>query len=869
MSDRDFETSSRRLAAIVESSDDAIISKDLDGTIRSWNRGAEQLFGYTLAETIGCSIRLIIPADRQSEEDHVLASIRAGNKVDHFETIRRRKDGSLVPISLTVSPIRNAEGVIVGASKVARDLTDKRRAERLLADAREAQVDLQRRLMMLVAASGSLLISPRLEDVLPATLNLATQLLTPDACAVWRFQPLDQTWRIESSQGVSDRFAAEILAAYQDAPVAAVPLTELLIVENVSDAAALGDRRQGYVDEGIVAMMAVPLRIGADLSGALVLYYRAPHHFSDVEVETTRALGNLASAALTTAELYDTQRRSREQSDFLAEVASILASSLDYENTLTRVAELAVPQVADWCTVDLLSESGETVRLAVAHVDPAKVEQARRFHERFPEDPIWKHGIRDVIRTGAPLLVPELTSEMLEAGADSAEYLAAVRELGITSYICVPLTARGRILGALTFVATAPDRKYTVTDLRVAESVAWRAALAVDNARAYEEVRRANQLKDDFLATFSHELRTPLNAILGYARMLKSGMVADDRLSRAFDILYRNATSLTQLVEDVLNVARIVAGKIQLKMERVELPPLVSAAVETVQPAAEAKGVRLMTVVDPRPATVMGDPDRLQQVLWNVLSNAVKFTPGGGRVEVALERTDGHAEIVVSDTGIGIAPAFLPHIFERFRQGDSRFAREFGGLGLGLAIARHLIEMHGGTISATSEGAGKGATFRVLLPVIATVAVASPRRDETERAGSPRRLDSVHVLVVDDEDDALIMVRELLESAGARVTTATSADDALELLAADTPDLLLSDIGMPNMDGFEFIRRVRQLRSSSRDVPAAALTAYVRSEDRERAFASGFQAHLTKPIDPDELLSAVHSLAGHQPIGKS
>jgi PAS domain S-box-containing protein len=869
MAHQDFETAALRLAAIVESSDDAILSKDLDGTIRSWNRGAEKLFGYTASEAVGRSIRLIIPADRQSEEDEVLAKIRAGDNIDHFETIRRRKDGTLVPISLTVSPIRSTTGEVIGASKIARDLSDKRRAEALLAVVREAQADLQRRLMKLVAASASLLISPRLEDVVPAALNLANQLLTPDGCAVWRLRTAERNWRIESSQGVSERFASVILSSYNDAPVSTAPFSEPLIAEDVNAAPILGERVQAYRDEGIASMMAVPLRVSGEVSGTLTLYYRKPHHFSDVEVETARALGNLVSAAITTAELYDALRRSRDQSDFLAEAAAILGGSLDYQDTLTRVVHLAVPHIADWCAVDLVSESGETERLAVAHVDPDKMGLAREFQQRFPEDPTSRYSVGYVIRTGAPLLVPQITDEMLQAGARSPEHLAAVRQLGITSYMCVPLAAHGRILGALTFVAAAPGRRYTEADLRFAQGVASRAALAVDNARAYEQIRRANQLKDDFLATLSHELRTPLNAILGYARMLKSGMVPEDRLSRAFDILYRNAASLTQLVEDVLDISRIVSGKIQLKVRRVELPPLVATTIETVQPAAEAKGVDLHTSVDPRAAPVAADPDRLQQVLWNLLSNAVKFTPSGGRVEVTLERQDSHVEIVVADTGIGIAPEFLPHLFERFRQGDSRFAREFGGLGLGLAIARHLVEMHGGTITAASEGPGKGATFRVTLPVMSMAAVASRERGEIGPRVDGQRLDGLHVLVADDEDDALIMLREVLESAGARVTTAKSAEETLGLLALEAPDLLLSDIGMPGIDGFELIRRVRQLPSPVRHVPAAAVTAYARTEDRDRALRSGFQVHLTKPIDPGELLTAVQSLAGRTPMEKS
>jgi CheY-like chemotaxis protein len=307
-----------------------------------------------------------------------------------------------------------------------------------------------------------------------------------------------------------------------------------------------------------------------------------------------------------------------------------------------------------------------------------------------------------------------------------------------------------------------------------------------------------------------------------------------------------------------------VSGKLRLKTQPLDLGPILALSVETVQPAAEAKAITLRAEMEPGLTQVNGDPDRLQQVMWNLLSNAVKFTPNHGTVTVRLEPRDGQVQIVVSDTGVGIAAEFLPHIFERFRQGDSRFAREFGGLGLGLAIARHIVEMHGGTIEASSEGIDKGSTFTITLPVsrvqMEAVATAPPAAKRVE--ANDRRLEGVHVLVVDDETDALQMVRELLETAGARVTTAASAVEALTLLEEQRPDLILTDIGMPSIDGFELIRRIRQMPRSIRDLPAAALTAYAQPEDRSRALRSGFQVHLAKPIDPGELITAVESLAG-------
>jgi CheY-like chemotaxis protein len=375
-------------------------------------------------------------------------------------------------------------------------------------------------------------------------------------------------------------------------------------------------------------------------------------------------------------------------------------------------------------------------------------------------------------------------------------------------------------------------------------------------------------MKDEFLATLSHELRTPLNAILGYSRMLRSGILKPDKRDNAIETVERNATALTQIVEDVLDVSRIASGKIRLNVQQTDLAVVVSDALATVTPAADTKGVRIQSIVDPHVGPVSGDPDRLQQVLWNLLSNAVKFTPRGGRVQVRLQRVNSHVEITVSDTGMGIREEFLPHLFERFRQADSTTTREHGGLGLGLAIARQLVELHGGTIHASSPGPGMGSTFRIELPVmiVHAEAPAVERRvhPRTVTAMAPMelpRLPEVRVLVVDDDRDALALVREILESAGATVIATSSAAHALEVLEEQAADVLISDIGMPGMDGFELIQRVRRMDGDKKDIPAAALTAYARSEDRARALRSGFEMHLSKPLDPSELVAAVGALA--------
>jgi signal transduction histidine kinase/CheY-like chemotaxis protein len=394
-----------------------------------------------------------------------------------------------------------------------------------------------------------------------------------------------------------------------------------------------------------------------------------------------------------------------------------------------------------------------------------------------------------------------------------------------------------------------------------------------EQVSARKEAEEANRLKDEFLATLSHELRTPLTAILGWARMLSDGQLKEVDRARAVETIQRNAHLQSQLIEDILDVSRIVTGKLRLEVRPIELPPIIEAAVESVLPAAEAKQIRMQRVLDSGTSLVSGDSNRLQQIVWNLLTNAIKFTPKGGRVQLRLERVNSHVEIIVTDTGQGIRREVLPFIFDRFRQADASTTRQHGGLGLGLAIVRHLVEMHGGTVEAESEGEGKGATFTVKLPMIATrfpEVSGDIRQDRVHPTASngviferPPELEDLHVLVVDDEEDTRILVRSVLEQCGARVTTAASAAEGLAALRTLRPDVLLSDLGMPEEDGYSLIAKVRALPAEHGGrTPAAALTAYARVEDRMKVLRSGFQIHLPKPIEPAELVTVVASLAG-------
>jgi PAS domain S-box-containing protein len=387
--------------------------------------------------------------------------------------------------------------------------------------------------------------------------------------------------------------------------------------------------------------------------------------------------------------------------------------------------------------------------------------------------------------------------------------------------------------------------------------------------RALRHAEESSRLKDEFLATVSHELRTPLTAILGWAHMLRTGQFDSKSYSTAFETIERNARAQAQLIEDLLDVSRVITGNLRIDVRPVDPNSFIEAAVEAVRPAAEAKGVRLQKVIDTGLVSVPGDPMRLQQVVWNLLSNAIKFTPRGGRVQVRLERVNSHVEIAVSDTGAGIAPEFLPHVFDRFRQADGTTTRRQGGLGLGLSIVRHLVELHGGTVRADSPGEGRGSTFTVLLPVAPVYSshtseerVHPAARETLPAFECPERLDGLRVLLVDDEPDTREMLKAGLGRCGAELTVAASAAEALTEIRKRPPDVLVSDIGMPEEDGYELIRKVRALPAEQGgNVPAIALTAYARTEDRLQALRAGYQMHVTKPVELTELAAVVASLA--------
>jgi len=420
--------------------------------------------------------------------------------------------------------------------------------------------------------------------------------------------------------------------------------------------------------------------------------------------------------------------------------------------------------------------------------------------------------------------------------------------------------ADGEIAGVVLVFHDVSERRRLEHERRAAARD--RERLLESERAARSEAERANRLKDDFVATMSHELRTPLNAILGWAQILMMQRPDPDTLARGLGVIERNTRLQAELISDLLDVSRIISGKLRLEIQLVDLATTIEQALDTVRPTADEARVALVAEIEPGIGPIAGDAARLQQVVWNLLSNAVKFTPAEGRIHVRVARERGAALIEVADTGIGIRADFLPHLFDRFRQGDPSTTRRFGGLGLGLAIVKQLVEMHGGTVEARSEGEGKGARFSVRLPLDAQLTAVHQPPPAPVAVPAELRLDGLRVLVVEDEPDARDLVQRVLSERGCHVTVVDSAEAALEQIADDPPQILISDIGLPEQDGYTLMERVRRSEQADvRALPGIALTAFARAEDRARALRAGFQAHIAKPVDPSDLIATVASFA--------
>jgi PAS domain S-box-containing protein len=780
------------LAAIVESSDDAIITKNLDGVIQSCNAAAERLFGYKPPELIGQSVRILIPPDRQAEEDEILARIRRGERVDHFETVRLAKDGRQIDISLTVSPVRDASGAIIGVSKVARDITERRRAAAALAAQQEWF-----RVTLASIGDGIIASDP---DGRVTYMNSIAETLTG--------------WTNENAQGVS--------------------LTDVFHIVNETTRQPLDNPAGMVIRSGHI--------MGLANHTVLISRDGTERPIADSAAPILDDAGAILGVVLVFRDFTE-QRRAAE---------AIAEQREWFETTLESIGDAVIATDVRGRVVFMnpVAEHLTGWRMDTAR-DRACTEVFNIVNEktlRVVENPVTR-----ILQEG---VVVGLANHTLLIAADGTE--RPIDDSG------APIRNReGRIVGVVLVFRDVSERRRAEAERELAAREHERLLVAERTARA--EAERANRLKDDFVAMVSHELRTPLNAILGWTELMLKKRDDEALAARGLEIVARNTKLQTQLIADLLDISRIVSGKLRLDMQSVHLASIVEGAIETVEHAADAKGIAIDRQLDRSIGPMAGDPARLQQVVWNLLSNALKFTTQGGRVRVILRRAGSHAEIVVEDNGVGIRPDFLPHVFDRFQQADASRARRFGGLGLGLSIVQNLVQFHGGTVRAESDGEGHGATFTISLPLAAPpvlLETALGPTASTKRVTDGVSLAGTCVLLVEDEADAAAFVKQLLEDYGAVVVIATSARQALEIIETTQPDILISDIGLPEMDGYELLEQVRRKEAADgAGIPAIALTAFARSEDRTRALLAGYQAHLAKPIESTELVATVASFA--------
>ncbi|HEX3359336.1 MAG TPA: ATP-binding protein [Tepidisphaeraceae bacterium] len=618
------------------------------------------------------------------------------------------------------------------------------------------------------------------------------------------------------------------------AGVGAILLTEeILFAEGINDLIAVLNAQPPWSDLPIVLMMRggvqspAAARVLQSLNNVVLLERPAP----------TRSVVSAVQAAVRAR---TRQYQTREQIEIIRRG----------EQRMTRLVEANIMGVA-FCNADRVLEANDAFLRIVGY--------SRRDVEAG--DLTWQK-----------LIPPEYLNvdhrSMIEAaggGASAPSEKEYLRKDG--TRVPILLGIAGLEEDMTQFVCLVQD----LTRQKQAESERLNSLESERVARA--EAERASHMKDEFLATLSHELRTPLNAILGWSQILKGKGNSPEDVAEGLIVIERNARAQTQIIEDLLDMSRIISGKVRLDVQQMDLADAVRAAIETVKPAATTKEIRLQSVLDPLAHPVSGDPNRLQQVFWNLLSNSVKFTPKGGRVQVRLERVNSHVEVSITDTGQGIAAEFIPFVFDRFRQADASTTRRFGGLGLGLSIVKQLVELHGGSVRVNSPGTGKGATFAVALPL--TVIHPEPETLTERRHPQSRvltvapnacvQITGVKVLIVDDEHDARALVKRLLEECDALVTTASSVSEALKYIHQKPFDVLISDIGMPGEDGYALIKKIRALSpEKGGTLPALALTAYARSEDRVKSVVAGFQMHLAKPVEPGELIAMVASLAGQK-----
>lgn len=801
---------------IVESAVDyAIVGADLEGRVTSWNEGACRILGWAAGEMLGEPVhRFFTPEDvAAGVVEREMANARdRGRAAD--ERWHLRKGGERFWASGELMPLRDGGGAITGFVKILRDRTEQR-----LASARLQELNA-------VLAAGE------------ARLQLAVET---GGMAVWQADLRTNaiTWwpGMHALHGLPPDTPPLAMADYYN-----------LVVPQDREAVArvLRGTLKRESDEGVEYRVKWP-------DGSI--------HW--LEGRGRILLDDAGQPWGVAGVCMDVTARKHTEADlkFLAQASAELAALDDYPATLDKIAHLAVPRFADWCAVDMLADGGALQRVAVAHADPAKETLARELNRRFAADParIAGAGMWNVVRTGRAELAEDVSDEKLAQVVANPEYLEALRSLGLRSYIGVPLTVRGRTLGVVTFVTAESRRRYTQEDLSLAQDLAARAAVAIENATLMQTLREADRAKDVFLATLAHELRNPLAPVWNGLSIIKRVPGDTRRVEQMADMIERQVAQLTRLVDDLLDVSRINRGKVELKKQHTNLVSILGSALETSRPHIEAAQHKLSVRFPDEPTDLQADPVRMAQVFSNLLNNAAKYTRQGGTIDVAVEAQAGQFVVRIRDNGSGIPPEMLGKVFSLFTQVTQPAERSQGGLGIGLALVEGLVRLHGGTVEARSEGPGRGSEFIVRLPrnpYIAPEPPPAPRDPERVGPQVPRR-----VLVVDDNRDAADTLAELLRMLGNEVLVAHDGNGALASAPGFKPDVVLLDIGLPDVNGYEVARRLRQV-AGMRQPRLIALTGWGQHEDKRRAAEAGFDDHWTKPVDPVRLQELSRSLPG-------
>ena len=920
MAEEELRRSEQELADFFDNATIGLHWVGADGRILRANRAELALLGFTREEYVGRPI-----SDFHVDEDvicDILRRLRAGERLEEYPARLRCKDGSIKEVLIDSSVMwRNGEFVhtrcftrdVTGRKQAeAEARTHEQRARHILESITDAFCALDRgwrftyvnqQAEALLGRSREDLVGKNHWEEYPDTLGTDLErhfrrALADNVTATFEFfyAPHDRWYECRaypSSDGLSVYFREVNQRKHAELALRESEQRFRQFADAMPQIAwtALPDGNIDYLNrrwtefsglaesvsnEGWAPLLhpedapaayerwAASVRSGAKFEMELRLLDRRQQAYRWHLIRTVAVMddeGKVARWFGTSTDIHE-QKRAAESSRFVAEASAALAGIVDHEETLQKIADLAVPFFADWSAVDLADEDGTLRRLAVAHRDPEKVALVQQLMRDYPPDPQSPTGAFAVLRTGKPVIVGQITDEMIVKQARDERHLRLVRSLGLKAYICVPLVASGNGLGVLTFATAESGRTYTDADLTLATDIAHRAAVSVENTRLYQALREADRRKDEFLATLAHELRNPLAPVRNALQILKMPRVDTQTMQRSREMMERQVQHLVRLVDDLMDMSRVMRGKIELRREKVELATIVANAIEAARPLLDARGHDLSVRVSTESLLLDADPVRLSQVVGNLLTNAAKYTEPGGRIWLTAEREGDMAALRVRDNGIGITAAMIPRIFDLFVQADHAATKAQGGLGIGLTLVKNLVEMHNGFVQARSAGLGRGSEFVVNLPVAPWAPERSPLLVTDAWADPLVRPLGRRVMVVDDNQDAADSLAMLLRLQGHEVRVAYSGAAALEATQNYTPDVVFLDLGMPGMDGYEAARRLRAQPGLGRTV-LAALTGWGQEDDRRRTAQAGFDHHLLKPPEPKAVETVLARLPDH------